>query len=87
MHSGAVIFSVHRHYWPGICPPFDKKTLAEWMGSTYADPTKRSAYMEKHFIPNVDFGFDNFEEFFTKREALLFNELKKCLLTNTSNTN
>jgi len=70
-------------------PNVEKSNMpfAEWMGSTYADPTKRSAYMEKHFIPNVDFGFDNFEEFFTKREALLFNELKKCLLTNTSNTN
>ena len=37
-------------------------------------------YKEKNFIPDVSLAFTNFEEFFTEREKLLVNRLKKELM-------
>lgn len=36
--------------------------------------------MERYIIPDVDFDFANFEEFFAKREAMIFERLKEILL-------
>ena len=52
----------------------------DWMDECYSDPQKRSAYMERHYIPDVDFSFENFEEFFKKREEMLFSTLKSVLM-------
>lgn len=52
----------------------------EWMDKNYSDPMKRKNYMELHCIPDVDFSFRNFREFYEKREALVFDRLKKVLL-------
>ena len=55
-------------------------SFKQWMDEKYADPEQRKRYMEQHFIPDVDFSFGNFEEFFTKRQELIFNKLKEILL-------
>ena len=63
-------------------PNIEKTNMpfAEWMEKNYSDPEKRKAYMERHYIPDVDFGFENFDEFFKKREELIFQKLKQVLL-------
>lgn len=52
----------------------------EWLAKNYSDVSKLKDYKEKHFIPNVDLAFTNFEEFFIKREKLLTAALKKELM-------
>lgn len=52
----------------------------DWIGERYPDPDQRKDYMKKHYIPDVDFAFTNFEEFFTEREKLLCAALKKELM-------
>lgn len=63
-------------------PNIEKSNMPfkQWMDENYADPEKRKVYMERHFIPDVDFDLGNFEEFFTKREEMIFNRLKEILL-------
>ena len=52
----------------------------DWMDENYSNPEQRKDYMKKHYIPDVDFAFTNFEEFFTEREKLLTDALKKYLM-------
>ncbi len=63
-------------------PNIEKTNMpfAEWMEKNYSAPEKRKAYMERHYIPDVDFSFENFDEFFKKREELIFQKLKQVLL-------
>jgi hypothetical protein len=35
--------------------------------------------MKKHYIPDIDLSFDNFEEFLSKRKKLIFDKLKSIL--------
>lgn len=42
-----------------------------WIDHKYPEENQRKAYMEKNFIPDVDFSFDNFEEFIIRREELM----------------
>lgn len=51
----------------------------EWLELNYSDEQKRKDYMKKHFIPDIDLDFGNFEEFIYKREELLLNEFKSIL--------
>ena len=63
--------------------PNKEKSNAEfedWLKENYADPDKLKAYKEKHYIPDVGVEFTNFEEFYKKRQELLFAALKKALL-------
>lgn len=55
------------------------REFEEWMDSNYSNQSKRKDYMEKHYIPDVSFSFDNFEDFFTEREQLLVAALRKEL--------
>ena len=70
-------------------PNVEKSNMpfADWMNECYTDTEKRRIYMERHFIPDVDFGFMNFENFFNEREQLIFARLKDVLLfqKNTEN--
>ena len=51
-----------------------------WLNETYPTETEQKDYFNKHFIPqNIDLDFNNFIEFFEKRENLLKNEFKKKL--------
>lgn len=63
-------------------PNIEKSNMPfkQWMDENYSDPEKRKAYMEKHFIPDVDFDFSNFIEFFKQREQLIFDKLRGILL-------
>lgn len=55
------------------------REFEEWMDANYSNQSKRKDYMEKHYIPDVSFSFDNFEDFFTEREQLLVAALRKEL--------
>ncbi len=55
------------------------REFEKWMDANYSNPSKRRDYMEKHYIPDVSFAFDNFEEFLTEREQLLVAALRKEL--------
>ena len=48
-----------------------------WLADNYKDSSKLKDYKEKNYIPDVSLAFTNFEEFFTEREKLLVNRLKK----------
>ena len=51
-----------------------------WLDETYSTETEQKDYCNKHYIPqNIDLDFNNFIEFFEKREELLKNEFKKKL--------
>lgn len=52
----------------------------DWVEEQYPDSEQRKDYMKKHYIPDVDFVFLNFEKFFTERENLLCDALKKELM-------
>lgn len=52
----------------------------QWIEMTYPDELNRRDYMKKNYIPDVDFSFTNFEEFFTEREKLIVEALKKELM-------
>ncbi|NDY94398.1 GmrSD restriction endonuclease domain-containing protein [Wenzhouxiangella limi] len=50
-----------------------------WIKEKYPDREKRQAYMERHFIPDIDLSFENFRRFITEREKLLVAEFKRLL--------
>lgn len=52
----------------------------EWIKDEYPDEDEQRDYMKKNYIPNVDFSFTNFEEFFTEREKLILKGLRKELM-------
>lgn len=52
----------------------------EWIMEQSPDPDQRKDYMQKHYIPSVNFSVTNFEEFFTEREKMLCAALKKELM-------
>ncbi len=62
-------------------PNEEKKAMAfeKWMDKNFSDEDQRKDYMKKNNIPDVDFGLDNFVEFFDEREKLLVKALKKAL--------
>jgi uncharacterized protein with ParB-like and HNH nuclease domain len=57
------------------------KEFGDWIREAYKTNDKRKAYMERHFIPDVDFSLENFQEFIEEREALLLGQLSKALST------
>lgn len=54
----------------------------DWIDKTYPEETQRKDYMEKNYIPDVDFSFDNFEEFIIKRKELMKDEFASRLKIN-----
>ena len=51
----------------------------KWLDSTFDSKVKKSDYMEKHNIPDVDFSLTNFREFIEARKALLRKKLSEVL--------
>ena len=51
----------------------------EWLFKEYPGEQVRKDYMKKHYIPEIDLSFDNFEEFISERKKLIFNKLKSIL--------
>lgn len=58
----------------------NNKDFDEWLKETFTTPDQLKAYKEKHYIPDVDLSFGNFEEFLTEREKLIVAALKKELM-------
>ena len=56
------------------------KDFDEWLKEAFPNPDQLKAYKEKHYIPDVDLSFDNFEEFLDAREELIVAALKKELM-------
>ncbi len=56
------------------------KDFKDWFERTNRNAQSKADYRAKHYIPDVDLSFDNFEEFFLKRGELLFSKLKEILL-------
>jgi len=50
-----------------------------WIKEKYPDNNDRKAYMERHYIPDVDLTLENFRQFIEEREKLLVAEFKKLL--------
>ena len=57
----------------------NNKDFDEWLKEAFNNPDQLKAYKEKHYIPDVDLSFENFEEFFSAREKLIVEALKKIL--------
>lgn len=57
----------------------NNKDFDEWLKEAFNNPEQLKAYKEKHYIPDVDLSFENFEEFFSVREKLIVEALKKIL--------
>lgn len=51
----------------------------KWLFKEYPGEQARKDYMKKHYIPDIDLSFDNFEEFLSKRKKLIFDKLKSIL--------
>ena len=56
------------------------KDLEDWLTSQFDDDRARMQYMKRHYIPNVELSFGNFEEFITRRNELIEKELSDTLL-------
>lgn len=51
-----------------------------WLQSTYSDSKQRKDYMQKHYIPDINLSFENFEQFFLEREKLIVKALENELI-------
>lgn len=58
----------------------NNKDFDEWLKEAFPNPDQLKAYKEKHYIPDVDLSFDNFEVFLGAREELIVAALKKELM-------
>lgn len=51
----------------------------EWLNKTYKEQLRIREFMDKHYIPDVNLGIDNFKVFIEERQTLMFNKLKAIL--------
>lgn len=58
----------------------NNKDFDEWLKETFTNPEQLKAYKEKHYIPDVDLSFGNFESFLEERKKLIVAALKKELM-------
>jgi hypothetical protein len=50
-----------------------------WLLEKYPNEIERKAYMERHYIPNVDLNIDNFEDFIEKRKIIIRDAFVKLI--------
>jgi uncharacterized protein with ParB-like and HNH nuclease domain len=55
------------------------KDFDEWIQEQYPNKKDRQAYMERHYIPDVDLSLGNFKEFLEEREKLILAAFKNLL--------
>lgn len=55
------------------------KDFGVWIKERYPNKKDRKAYMERHYIPDIDLTLENFKQFVEEREKLLVAEFKKLL--------
>ena len=58
----------------------NNKDFDEWLKESFTNPEQLKAYKEKHYIPDVDLSFGNFESFLEAKEKLIVAALKKELM-------
>lgn len=56
------------------------RDFKEWLDSTYEENEARAEFKKKHYIPDVNLSFANFESFFEARKALILERLKEIFL-------
>lgn len=62
------------------------KEPEEWINSQYKSDEERKEYLRKNYIPeDIELTIVNYEEFFNKREELIFEKLKEILLEKGDN--
>jgi hypothetical protein len=50
-----------------------------WLLEKYPNKKDRKAYMERHYIPDIDLSLENFEEFIEERKKLISAAFKRLL--------
>lgn len=55
------------------------KDFDVWIKEKYPNQKDKKAYMERHYIPDIDLTLENFRQFIEEREKLLVAEFKKLL--------
>jgi uncharacterized protein with ParB-like and HNH nuclease domain len=50
-----------------------------WLLEKYPNEIERKAYMERHYIPNVDLNIDNFEDFIEQRKIIIRDAFVKLI--------
>lgn len=55
------------------------KDFDQWLQEKYPNKKDRKAYMERHYIPDVDLSLDNFEQFIEERKKLISAAFKRLL--------
>lgn len=55
------------------------KDFDQWLLEKYPNKKDRKAYMERHYIPDVDLSLENFEEFVEERKKLIAAAFKRLL--------
>lgn len=55
------------------------KDFNAWLEETYPDDASRKQFMERHYIPDIDFSFSNFEQFIEERTRLMTEKYKSIL--------
>lgn len=51
----------------------------DWLFKQFPESIERKEYMKKHYIPDIDLSFDNFEEFIKQRKQLMKNKFLSIL--------
>lgn len=58
----------------------------EWFNMNYTTNREKNDYMIKHYIPDIDFSMENFEEFIIQRHKLMFDSFCQKLMFNQSSS-
>ena len=57
-----------------------------WIDKTFPEESQRKEYMNKNYIPDVDFSFENFEEFLIQRKDLMKKRYESILMINPNDS-
>lgn len=55
------------------------KEFGLWLKEKFPNKEDRKAFMDKHYIPDIELSLENFEEFIIKRQGLIISAFKKML--------
>lgn len=56
----------------------------EWLYKAHPSEQERNDYMRKHYIPNVELSFDNFDQFIEERKKLMSEKFRSILAPATT---
>jgi len=58
------------------------RDLRMWVNEIFSNEDQKNDYLDRNYIPRgISLDFNNFKEFFEKRKLLIFEKLKKELLS------